>query len=81
VCRNSQPRLWAALQIELGSDWMEDPQADPVDKVERAIQAYRRALSVPEITPSAREAPLSNLTSRKLHNCQRVKGLRRAKNR
>jgi CHAT domain-containing protein/tetratricopeptide (TPR) repeat protein len=61
VSRDAWPRLWAALQIELGGDWMEDPEADPVDKIERAIQAYRNALTVPEIAPSVRGAALANL--------------------
>jgi CHAT domain-containing protein/tetratricopeptide (TPR) repeat protein len=61
VRRNERPQLWAALQIEIGSDWMEDPEADPVDKIERAIQACRRALRVPEITPRVSGAALANL--------------------
>lgn len=61
VRQNQRPRLWATLQIELGGDWMEDPEADPVDKVERAIQAYKKALKIPEMTRKSRGATLANL--------------------
>lgn len=61
VRRGERPRLWAALQVELGSDWIEDPEADPETAVERALEAFRRALSEPGAGARLRAAALANL--------------------
>ena len=46
VTRATHPRLWAALNVELGNSLVQNPRGDRAQNLEEAIAAYRQALEV-----------------------------------
>ena len=46
VSRTEQPKLWAKLQIDLGTSCKNLPGDDRADNIERAIEAFESALTV-----------------------------------
>ena len=44
--RQDNKKLWAALQVELGNNLVQNPQGDRADNLEQAIVAFQQALQV-----------------------------------